>query len=293
MKVLVFILITLVVLFTIGFSIYLIIQNGKLKRTFNIHNVAIYGAKGKGKDLLTQLVINLKKKPYLSNIDYGGHFIPIELKDLNINPNTYEEFINGEVIKIDKKQEWEGLDVYISDCGVFLPSTYDMLLNKTYKSLPIYYALSRHLYNSNINFNTQALNRVWIKLREQADYYVLCRGIIKLPFHILICITYYDNYESALRKQKPVRKGLFNKFRKSEKAIYDATYGDIHNSIVVIKKKHIHYDTRYFHRVVFGTPAPHKLKMKEKREIRRNKRKTKRLNRFIRRVNENERRKRK
>ena len=83
-----------------------------------------------------------------------------------------------------------------------LPSQYDTKLYKSYPSFPIFYALSRHLYNSNIHCNTQNLSRVWKALREQADFYIKCIEV-KKPFilglfgFLRIDFICYDKYESA------------------------------------------------------------------------------------------------
>lgn len=247
---LIFILIVFIIL------LVLLLNNLKIKTLFEKHNVAIYGAKGKGKDLLTQLIINLRKKPYYSNIYYGGLYKKINIDQLSVEPNTYENFINGKISTIDKDILFEGMDIYLSDVGIFLPSQYDNLLSNKYKSLPIFYALSRHLYGSNIHYNSQALNRVWIKLREQADYYVKCLGVTKLLFGILIKVRTYDVYESAVNNYQPMKKSIFNKYNQAEENQFSGLYGNIEEFHVYILKSHIYYDTRYFHNVLFKEKAP-------------------------------------
>lgn len=258
-------IVAIIVLILITIEIVIIlIDTNKLKELFRIHNIAIYGAKGKGKDLLTQMVINVRKKPYFSNINYGGMYHNININEITTEPNTYEEFINGKITTINKEDEREQADIYISDCGIFLPSQYDNLLSNKYKSLPIYYALSRHLYAENIHFNTQALNRVWIKLREQADYYILCKGVKKI-FNIgfIIECRSYDNYEAAVNKKLPIKKRLMNGYSKAENDIYMYENGDIRDYKVFIFKKNIHYDTRAFHMKLFNKKAPTEREQKQ------------------------------
>jgi len=226
------------------------INMSNLKKIFKGGNVIVFGKKGKGKDLLFQNVIKHRKKPYYSNIDYGYKLEKIvNVGDINVNPNTYIDFIKGSTkkVKLPLKQD---LDVYISDCGVCLPSQYDTQLSKLFPSFPIYYALSRHLTNSNIHCNTQALNRVWIKLREQADYFIKCRSIIKLPFFIIENYTIYDRYQSALNDVRCSSSRLFNKYSKAENDVYNAENGEVKNGFVIISKRSIRYDTRYFRRVL-------------------------------------------
>lgn len=254
----IYVLISLTFILLLLYFISLLINNSKIKKLFETHNVAIFGAKGKGKDLLTQLIINLRKKPYFSNINYGGKCNLINIEDLSVDPNTYNDFINGKIEKIEKNILFEGSDVYLSDIGIFLPSQFDFQLSQKYKSLPIYYALSRHLYNQNIHFNTQALNRTWIKLREQADYYIKCLGIKKLLFGIIINIRTYNVYESALNNYQPTKARLFNKYSKAEKDTFEGEKGEIKEYKLYILKNHIYYDTRYFHKILFGYNKPDK-----------------------------------
>ena len=165
-----------IILIVVSIALLLLILNiiltqKRLKDYFK-SSVIVFGSKGSGKDLLFQKVIYMnRKKEYYSNITYGYKHHDISIKDISVAPNTYNDFINGKISTIDRKEEMEGKDIYLSDCGVFLPSTFDSTLNKTYPSFPIYYALSRHLYNQNIHCNTQNLERIWKQLREQSDKY--------------------------------------------------------------------------------------------------------------------------
>lgn len=246
----IFIIILLVV--SVIFIVKILLNNAELKNIFNDHNVIVFGAKGKGKDLLFQKVIAMNKsKPYLSNIDYGFRYNCVKVADLSVAPNTYENFINNNIESIDKQIMKEGVNVYLSDCGIYLPSQYDSLLSKRFPSFPIYYALSRQLYNQNIHLNTQALNRVWVKLREQADYYIQCLGVKKSLFGLKIKVRYYSKYESALSNQLPMKKSLLNRFNNALHEQYVATYGDIIDRRIYISKKSIHYNTRIFEKFLF------------------------------------------
>lgn len=218
-----------------------------LLNAFKRGNVIVYGKKGKGKDLLFQYIINSRKKIYLSNVDYGGGYNSVSISEINCKPNTYETLINEEYTKIENKG-WEDKDIYLSDCGIYLPSQFDSSLYKKFPSFPIYYALSRHLYHNNVHCNTQNLTRVWKALREQADSYVKCQGVINLPGLLIIKWCYYDKYESAVNNILPIitpRKWLR---RKDDSIIaqFKATNGEIKNGVSIIRKKAIKYDTRVF-----------------------------------------------
>lgn len=230
--------------------------NRKLKDVFKDHSIIVFGAKGKGKDLLFQKVIYIRRLKYLSNMDYGYGYTHCKLKDLTVEPNTYEQMINNKITPVIKNNDYEGQDYYLSDAGIYLPAQYDFLLHKKYKSLPIFYATSRHLYNMNMHLNTQNLERVWKAIREQADYYILCRKKIKLLFGFICFIRFYDKYQTALDRLEPLGGRIFNKFSKAEVDLYNAKNGEIKNGIYYLRKKDIKYDTRYFHKIFFNQPAP-------------------------------------
>lgn len=219
------------------------------------NNVIVFGHKGKGKDLIFQYFINKRKEPYYSNCDYGGEFRKDSLLNLSTD-NDYNDFIN-DTIKIAKKDEdREGLDTYISDGGVYLPSNHDTALHKRYKGMPIFYALSRHLYNSNVHVNVQNLERLWKALREQADYYIKANGVIKLPFLLIVKACAYENYNDALQGLKPLKKRILDKNEsKTHLEIANSSRGEIKPFFIIMLKKHIYYDTREFHKIIFGYPA--------------------------------------
>lgn len=225
----------------------------ELTKHFAKNNVIVFGAKGCGKDLLFQKIIKVRKQEYYSNLSYGYKYNEFEMKDLLLDDNTFDNFIQGEV-KPCKEEDFpfENKDIYISEGGILLPSTYDIKLWKMYPSFPISYALSRHLWNNNIHYNSQNLERAWKALREQADYFIWCRGCIKLPFLIIIRCISYDKYQSALNHTLPMPSSLFNKTTRALKAQFDATNGRIKKGLVFVWKPTIKYDTRYFKQVVFG-----------------------------------------
>lgn len=250
---LIILILTIVVIFLFFFRLY---KNRQLKRVFTKHNVIVYGAKGSGKDLIFQKVINMKKtEPYLSNQDYGFRYNVVRVADLTVAPNTYENFIDNAVKQIQKEIKHEDIDVYLSDLGIYLPSQYDNILSKKFPSFPIYYALSRQLYNQNIHCNTQALGRLWIKIREQADFYIKTietkQNLFDKIFRRLrIKCRYYDKYESALNDLLPMTKKV-NKEQRALAEQYYSTHGVILNRDILIKLKDIHYNTRHFEEEVF------------------------------------------
>ena len=110
-----------------------------LIRGFKDGNVITFGRKRKGKDLVHQYIINKRKDFYYGNISYGGKHHVITLKDINLDPNTYLNFINNDIEKSPHLFK-EGKDIYISDIGNFLPNYMDSTLYKKFPSMPIFYS---------------------------------------------------------------------------------------------------------------------------------------------------------
>ncbi len=228
---------------------------------FKKNNVIVYGRRGCGKDLLFQYVINERKEPYISNINYGGDYQYTDIKDLSLGNNTNFSFISGEISLVTKEQSREARDCYVSDVNVYLPSQYDTKLHSIFPSFASYYQLSRHLYNSNIHVNTQSLSRVWKALREQGDCYIHCIESRKGIFGITIKGYIYDRYDSALKEITPLKKiGIIWKQGKLAQSQFNSSYGEVKKFKVTIPYKKIHYDTRVFHEKVFGYPYIQKSK---------------------------------
>ncbi len=251
----IFLIVCVVALAILIFVVYRYKKNKRfIISNMRIKSTIIFGAKGNGKDLFTQWVINNDKQPYLSPLNYGNKWSKCKVGQLTISPNTYEYFINGEYAKIKKIKRFEGKNVYLSDVGVILPSQYDYLIHKNFPSLSLFYALSRHLYNMAIHCNTQNLERVFKGLREQADFFIHARGVVKLPFNYLaVRLTAYDKYNTALERIAPlkIRSNIFGKHLETI-ATFNAKYGLVKDFYILINKKHIYYDTRAYHKIIFG-----------------------------------------
>lgn len=228
---------------------------------FERGNCIVSGHKGNGKDLFFSYVINKRKKPHYSNIWYNKQTEILDPKAFNIDPNTYRDFLNG-TVKVIPKTLKENMDYYLSDGGVFMPSTYQGDLVKLYPSLPLMYALQRHLLNSNFHANVQNLPRLWDKLREQADYYFFCTQSKRLIGRWFIQkIRYYETYEAASQNVLPfkVDRRLIISNDKRQLALkhqFDAQNGQVRYLYILNHLPKEHYDTRHFHKVVYGVEAP-------------------------------------
>lgn len=213
-------------------------------------NVIVAGKKGTGKDLLFQWVINKRKREgYYANIDYGHKYQNIKLTEVSTAPNDYKAITTGK-IEPQPHHIKEKNDIYISDIGIFLPSYMDSTLYKLFPSMPIYYALSRHLALNNVHCNTQNIERGWKALREQADFYCICKKTIKIFGFLITKVYTYDKYESARQGLVPVKTRLLNKYSKAEVDIYKATNGDIRKGHIIQRIKKLHYDSRAFEKIL-------------------------------------------
>lgn len=180
----------------------------KIIRLYQSGNVSLDGLRGTGKDLLTGNVIARRGRPYISNMNYIDTskcvYVPLNLKKLDV-PNDYHDFLNNDLKKMDYDYP-KRCDIYISDAGVYLPSQYCNQLNKEYPGLIAFQQLSRQVAECNIHFNTQNLNRVWDKVREQSDIYIKCNWC-KVFFGKIVIqkVTLYEKYQSCLDNVKPCR----------------------------------------------------------------------------------------
>lgn len=217
---------------------------------FKNENVCVTGLKGTGKDVLFGNVIARRDEPYCSNLNYGGDCIPFKLDDYMVSNNTYKDLLDDNVSYYEYPHA-EGTDLYISDAGVYFPSQYCGELNKMYSSIPLTMALSRQLAKFNVHFNTQNLNRVWDKIREQSGVYIRCRKVWFIGSLVIQFVTIYDKAESCIARVKPcrVRVPLFNKEAKIHANIYRDnffnTHGLVENHVLIYINKSSH-DTYYF-----------------------------------------------
>lgn len=233
----------------------------KIIRLFKSGNCSVCGLRGRGKDLLISNVITRRRKPYISNIDYGGLYIPLDLTKLDVK-NSYSNFIKNEINYFDYEKSYpKGLDIYISDLGVYLPSQFCNKLNNEFVYLPTFMALSRQLGHCNVHFNSQNLNRVWDKVREQSDIYIQCNKVFYIPLKklkifkydfVIQSITLYDKYESAVNRVKPCRvtRSFFDKNQsKVQIAIYRDSFYNTHGTVktrLLFYRNKSNYNTYYF-----------------------------------------------
>lgn len=241
----------------------------KIIKEFEKGNVCVVGLRGCGKDMLFANVIARRKLPYVSNTNYyckHSPYMKLVFDKLNVK-NNYKNFINDNIIPYDYPYI-EGCDIYISDCGIYLPSQYCNELNKLYPEFPTFYALSRQIADNNVHFNVQNLNRVWDKLREQSDIYIMANSckvfkgripIIGRLFNGLVfqTVTTYDKYQSCVDRVEPYKpapvplfaskelKAQIQRSNEEAKRRYREVYGNVKRRLLIYRNKS-KYDTRLF-----------------------------------------------
>lgn len=223
-------------------------------RYFENGNVCVTGLRGRGKDMLIANVVTRRKKPYISNVNYQEDLhIPFIPMKFDIAQNSYKNFISGKLNKYVYPYE-DGIDLYISDVGVYYPSQYCNELNRDYPYIPTFSALSRQLGACNVHINVQNLNRAWDKLREQSDTYIDCKRCWVLFSGKLVIqkVVIYDMYDSVLRRVKPYRSSttLFSSRESKvlddmERQRYEQKNGLVRGAwLIYINKSN--YNTRIF-----------------------------------------------
>jgi len=207
---------------------------------FRRGNVIVNGLRGMGKDVMFSWVVNKRQIEYCSNVDYskGNRYVKFDPEYLSLGGNTFENFMDGAIIPY-KYPLSDGCDFYISDAGVYFPSQEFSKLNKKYPSVALFQALSRHVGDCNFHCNVQNLNRLWDKIREQSDCYVMMKGTKflinrkkhpKLSKYLNFCYTMkgyvYERYDSAVARVKPMKR-RWGRLGKIEYDKFLASYGEI------------------------------------------------------------------
>lgn len=235
----------------------------KIIKMFRDGNVCVTGLRGRGKDMLVANVVMRRKKPYVSNVDYGGKWYPFKPDMLDCGKNTYKEFISGDVNKYVYPYP-DGTDVYVSDVGIYFPSQYCGELNKYYPYMATFQAISRHVGKCNFHCNVQNLNRAWDKIREQSDMYIMCRGCLVIFGIVFQSVRIYDKYQSCVDRVKPfnvniplIGSGATRYAVRLQRANYEANHGYIKNMILIYRNKS-KYNTRFFKDMLENGKEVHK-----------------------------------
>ena len=248
------------VAFLIVFAVILIlyIVNFFLKlsfvKQFNKGNVLVSGMRGRGKDVAFCIVVNTRKRNYICNIQYSNpkkryQRFDFDAKVWALSGNTYTDLIDNKV-KTYSYPYPDCIDYYISDAGIYFPSQYQNELVKRYSGAPMFQALSRHLGDCNVHVNSQRQNRVWDKIREQSDIYIVMRGchVLKYSKFALIRYTIYSNEESAEAQLKLPFFGLGKRSRELKQSFL-ASHGSIKNGFFFARIPY-RFDSRRFKKIL-------------------------------------------
>lgn len=224
------------------------------RKYFDYGSCCVYGMRGRGKDML-MANIAVRNKQHISNINYGEGYIPLDFDKIDVR-NKYSDFISCDVKPFVYPYP-EGVDIFISDIGVYFPSQYYDALNKRYPTMPTFLALSRQLGLCNVHLNTQHLGRPWDKFREQSDIYIHCNKVKVIKGVVIQTITVYENYETAVAKADPFwyppckfiasrdERQTWRNNRALALAKYLETHGSVKRYTMLYRNKST-YDTRYF-----------------------------------------------
>lgn len=233
-----------------------------IKNMFLDGSTCTVGQRGTGKDMLMANIAVRRNKPYVSNINYDGksqnNHTWLDLTKLDCG-NDCHNFISGNVNNFEWAYQ-DGTDIYISDSSVYFPNYKTLELNKKYEGVINTLALSRQLGEANFHINCQNLARVWEKLPEQSDLYILCNKCKVLGKIVIQRVTVYQKRQSIEARIPPLPrphyglKGRSNFDRQAyelQRISYQAQHGEIKEyNMVYINKSN--YDTRRFKAILRG-----------------------------------------
>lgn len=222
----------------------------KIIKLFESGNVSVSGMMGTGKDVLFGNVIRRINRPYISNLDYGGQRIKFDPAMLNFN-NTWRNLMENNVKRFDYAFP-DKFHYYISDAGIYMPSQEQGTLCKEYAHIPTSMPMIRQVCGCWFHTNTQNLNRVWDKVREQSDTYIRCI-FCKVLFKFLVIqyVIIYESYDAAVARVPPfpLKRPLFNKNRIQQydiqKMNYQIKFGKVQPRLLIYINRSKH-DTRGF-----------------------------------------------
>lgn len=245
--------IVILILFALFFIVNFI-NKRKFVSYFSRGNVIVSGKKGRGKDVAFCIVINARKKNYISNVQYSSpkkryQRFEFDTKVWELAGNKYTDFVNNTVHSYVYPYP-DNIDYYISDAGIYFPSQYQSELCKKYASAPLFQALSRHLGDCSVHCNVQNQVRLWDKIREQSDSYIYMRSTWFIPFTkiALIRSTIYELEESAAIHIKKPHFG-FGKNSKAQRLAFQSAHGEIINNWFFSRLPY-KFDSRRFKRIL-------------------------------------------
>lgn len=213
-----------------------------LLETFESSNVLVFGKKGAGKDVLFGLVTHLTNGLHYSNIPYNSKTLLLKsLKQLDVGGNGFSDIVNGTIKKYDDPFI-PGLPIFISDGAVYFGSQYDSKINTEFSGVATFMALSRQLGEHQIHVNTQALGRLYLKIREQADVFIRCLHTRDCGTFMIVDAISYDRYETATKGMLPCPESCTPR----EQMEFEGANGEVQMHSFYVDKAWLQFDTHYF-----------------------------------------------
>lgn len=232
-----------------------------IQRLFKKGSVCVTGMRGTGKDML-MANIACRRPQHISNVSYGDGHIPLDLSHLDIK-NDNHALVSGKITPYEYPYP-SGVDIFLSDVGIYFPSQFNDHLNRKYATFPYFFALSRQVGpDVNIHINTQNLNRCWLMLREQSEIYLRCLWCRVLGPFVIQKVIVYDKYETCVSRADPFwyppcpalasadEKRLHSNNKRLALQRYRESHGFVKAHILVYRNK-AKYDTHYFRTLLKG-----------------------------------------
>lgn len=243
------------ILFIIIAFVYLFnsLKKRAFVKLFERGSTIVSGQRGRGKDMAYCIVVNARKKNYISNVNYSDpkkkyKCFPLNLDVIKMSGNTYEDLTNN-TVKPYKYPYPDDIDWYISDAGCYFPAQYHNELAKKYKGTPLFVALSRHLGDCNVHCNCQAQARLYLHLREQSDIFIVMKRCTVFFGRWVRLVAYvYDRAESAEKQIEIPKFGLGSNAR-DRRIAFEIAHGRI-RKISFFSKIPYRYDSRRFKKII-------------------------------------------
>lgn len=218
-----------------GRNAYYRYQNAWLLDVTEDVNTLIAGLPRVGKGLLMAQLIHLRNEPHYCTQTYDKNTTVIDVKEIKMGENTFENVLKGNIIPFERRFE-KGCRIYLPDTALTLPCQYHKILERDYKSMPLFFPLTGQMDNY-IVADCQQFNRLWDKIREQMGAYILVEGHKEFKNYFILNILYYNKYETAI-SGRGVYRGL-------NRAEFERKNGKIERHHIKVYKCYLEYDTCY------------------------------------------------
>lgn len=185
-------------------SNYWFLQNQWLLWIMSSRNTYVFGPQGSGKDTLIAHFLEILNGLHYSNIRYNENTVVTKIKAFGAGDNTFSDLINDTLTPYESPFV-AGTTLICSDAGAYFPSSEYKKLDEMYPSMPMWLAFLRQI-GHNFICNSQAYGRLWVKIREQMDYFIRLLAPVFIKDYIIVNAISYDRAESAEAGYLPTYK---------------------------------------------------------------------------------------